>query len=86
MAAASSSSKPAISDAEIDRLLKNEATALQRQVEVCWLTSSEPPKPFAELIFDALQVDRILGAFKLNPYDILDLDVGLHHLRSSAHD
>ena len=32
--AEATSSKPAASDAEIDRLLKSEANALQRQVEV----------------------------------------------------
>lgn len=29
------SNKPSASDVDIDRLLKSEATALQRQVEVC---------------------------------------------------
>jgi len=53
MAEVNSSSNPAASDAEIDRLLKSEATALQREVEV----------------------DRILNAFKLNPYNILDLEL-----------
>jgi len=53
MAEVNSSSNPTASDAEIDRLLKSEATALQREVEV----------------------DRILNAFKLNPYNILDLEL-----------
>jgi len=53
MAEVNSSSNPTASDAEIDRLLKSEATALQRQVEV----------------------ERILNAFKLNPYDVLDLEM-----------
>jgi hypothetical protein len=35
MAEATSSSKMTASDVEIDRLLKSEASALQRQVEVC---------------------------------------------------
>ncbi|KAJ7126878.1 hypothetical protein C8R44DRAFT_617399 [Mycena epipterygia] len=51
----SSSSKPpptSATDAEIDRLLSREASALQREIEV----------------------ERILKAFKLNPYDILDID------------
>ncbi|KAJ7285106.1 chaperone regulator [Mycena rebaudengoi] len=52
----SSSSKPppptSETEAEIDRLLSREASALQRELEV----------------------DRILKAFKLNPYDILDID------------
>jgi DnaJ family protein C protein 8 len=37
---------------DIDKLLKAEASAFQREAEV----------------------DRILSAFKLNPYDMLDLD------------
>ncbi|KAJ7650189.1 DnaJ domain-containing protein [Roridomyces roridus] len=50
----SSSSKPPASatDAEIDKLLSREASALQREMEV----------------------ERIFKAFKLNPYDILDID------------
>ncbi|KAJ7475946.1 DnaJ domain-containing protein [Mycena latifolia] len=51
-----SSSKPppptSATEAEIDRLLSREASALQREIEV----------------------ERILKAFKLNPYDILDID------------
>ncbi|KAJ7158641.1 hypothetical protein C8R46DRAFT_1165008 [Mycena filopes] len=54
--AGSSSSKPppptSASEAEIDKLLSREASALQREIEV----------------------ERILKAFKLNPYDILDID------------
>ncbi|KAK7033218.1 DnaJ domain-containing protein [Favolaschia claudopus] len=52
-ASASSSKPPAsVSDAEIDKLLSRETSALQRELEV----------------------DRILKAFKLNPFDILDVD------------
>ncbi|KAI0264469.1 DnaJ-domain-containing protein [Gloeopeniophorella convolvens] len=58
MASTSSSSTPAgpstpatLSDADLDRLLNREASAIQRELEV----------------------DRILAAFKLNAYDILDL-------------
>ncbi|KAI0250239.1 DnaJ-domain-containing protein [Lactifluus subvellereus] len=47
----SSTPAAALSDAELDRLLNREASAIQRELEV----------------------DRILNAFKLNPYDILDL-------------
>ncbi|KAI0303793.1 DnaJ-domain-containing protein [Multifurca ochricompacta] len=47
-----SSTPVSISDAELDRLLNREASAIQRELEV----------------------DRILDAFKLNPYDILDLE------------
>ncbi|KIM73283.1 hypothetical protein PILCRDRAFT_829292 [Piloderma croceum F 1598] len=43
---------PAISDAELEKLLNREASAFQRELEV----------------------ERILKAFKLNPYDILDID------------
>jgi len=43
---------PALSDADLERLLNREASAIQRELEV----------------------DRILNAFKLNPYDILDLE------------
>jgi DnaJ family protein C protein 8 len=46
------SSTPAISDAELEKLLSREASAFQRELEV----------------------ERILKAFKLNPYDILDID------------
>ncbi|KAJ7678923.1 DnaJ domain-containing protein [Mycena polygramma] len=56
MSSASSSSKPpppaSVTEAEIDRLLSREASALQREIEV----------------------ERILKAFKLNPFDILDID------------
>ncbi|KZP25219.1 DnaJ-domain-containing protein [Athelia psychrophila] len=57
MSAQASSSKPepnptpAISDAELEKLLNREASAFQRDVEV----------------------ERILKAFKLNPYDVLDI-------------
>ncbi|KAH9972818.1 DnaJ-domain-containing protein [Lactifluus volemus] len=50
--AESSTPAKALSDAELDRLLNREASAIQRELEV----------------------DRILSAFKLNPYDILDLE------------
>ncbi|KAI0034248.1 DnaJ-domain-containing protein [Vararia minispora EC-137] len=46
------SSSAAAPDADLEKLLKNEASAFQRELEV----------------------ERILKAFKLNPYDILDLD------------
>jgi len=50
--AESSTSNSAPSDADIERLLNREASAIQRELEV----------------------ERILDAFKLNPYDILDLE------------
>ena len=40
--ASSASSKPPASDAEIDRLLKSEANALQRQVEVSAFSLRRP--------------------------------------------
>jgi len=46
------SSTPAPSDADLERLLNREASAIQRELEV----------------------ERILNAFKLNPYDTLDLE------------
>ncbi|TDL25789.1 DnaJ-domain-containing protein [Rickenella mellea] len=49
---ASSSSLPIVSDADLEKLLNREASALNRELEV----------------------DRILKAFKLNPYEILDID------------
>ncbi|KAF7336711.1 J domain-containing protein spf31 [Mycena venus] len=55
MSSASSSKPPpptSETEAEIDRLLSREASALQREIEV----------------------ERILKAFKLNPFDILDID------------
>jgi len=52
-AAGSGSSTPSLStDAELEKLLSREASALQRELEV----------------------DRILKAFKLNPYDIIDIE------------
>ncbi|KAI0001472.1 DnaJ-domain-containing protein [Russula compacta] len=50
--AESSTPAPVLSDAELERLLNREASAIQRELEV----------------------DRIFNAFKLNPYDILDLE------------
>ncbi|KAH9959582.1 DnaJ-domain-containing protein [Russula dissimulans] len=50
--AESSTSTSALSDADLERLLNREASAIQRELEV----------------------ERILNAFKLNPYDILDLE------------
>ncbi|KAI0288029.1 DnaJ-domain-containing protein [Russula brevipes] len=50
--AKSSTPTPALSDADLERLLNREASAIQRELEV----------------------DRIFNAFKLNPYDILDLE------------
>ncbi|KAF8486132.1 DnaJ-domain-containing protein [Russula ochroleuca] len=49
--AESSTPAPELSDADLERLLNREASAIQRELEV----------------------ERILIAFKLNPYDVLDL-------------
>ena len=65
-----SSSATETTDAELDKLLNQEATALQRDLEV----RTDFSHHFCHNSH-SIQVERILTAFKLNPYDILDLEV-----------